>query len=84
MPKKKHPNFVTEEETTFALNRPARRLARRKGWSCVSVPMPTLLVSETGSKRERKYFLQHITGELVDYTPYYDAPKRKEKPTSIF
>jgi hypothetical protein len=76
MPKRKSPTFVSEPPNLFALNRAARRKARRLGLDAIYVPMPQLRADRLPPDfYEREYFLVHVTGERQPYTPYRVKPK---------
>lgn len=70
--KKKSPTFVTSEDKTFALNRAAKRRARRYGIPCVSVPMPCLR-GPSILLPKGQYVLCTAEGAQIPYTPYYEA-----------
>lgn len=68
MPKKHSPTFVTGTETTYAVNRAAKRLARRKKLPVGPVPlMPITVDPYDGS------YVREIDGILHQYTAYYEV-----------
>jgi hypothetical protein len=70
MSKKKSPTFVQTEDNLYALNRAAKRLARRKGIACQYVGLQPLSVNYLKG-RDKPEYVRSQDGQVVSVLPYY-------------
>lgn len=72
MPKKHSPTFVQSETTLYAVNRAAKRLARRKGIQCQYVGLQPLSVNYLKG-RDTPEYVRFQDGQIVNFVPGYKS-----------